>query len=55
MTPEPKYRRTGPDPVGLSWRELIHSGADLSQTDGFDLERLMDRQRERASREGEGR
>ena len=55
MTPEPKFRRTGLDPIGLSWRELIQSGPDLSQADGFDLEHLMDRQREYAAREGEGR
>ena len=55
MTPEPKFRQTGPDPIGLSWHELIQSGADLSQADGFDLEHLMDRQREDASRAGENR
>jgi len=55
MTPEPKFRRTGPDPIGLSWRELIQSVPDLSQAEGFDLERLIDRQREHASRAGEGR
>ena len=49
MTPEPKFRRTGLDPIGLSWRELIQSGPDLSQADGFDLEHLMDRQREHAA------
>jgi hypothetical protein len=55
MTPEPKHRHTVPDAVGLSWREIVQTGVDLAQADGFDLERLIDRQRENAARSGEGR
>lgn len=55
MTPEPKLRQMAPDAVGLSWREIVQTGADFSQADGFDLERLIDRQREHAARSGESR
>lgn len=55
MTPEPNHRQTGPEAVGLSWREILQTGADIAQADGFNLERLIDRQPENATRSGEGR
>jgi hypothetical protein len=54
-TPEPESRPATPPVNGHSWRDIVQSGADFAQIDGFVLEHLIDLQRDRARQPGEGR
>lgn len=54
-TPEPVvYTRPHPA-AGNGWRDIVQSGADSAQSEGFALEHLIDLQRDRAPEAGEGR
>lgn len=54
-TPEPKAAAQTPPTATNSWRDIVHSGADCAQIEGFALEYLIDLQRDRARYAGEGR
>lgn len=54
-TPDPRPPQQTPASVCNSWREILHSGADCAQIEGFTLEYLIDFQRQRGGAAGEGR
>jgi hypothetical protein len=54
MSPDPKVQERAIDDAALSWREILQHGAEFAQIDGFPLERLIDLQRGRTARLGEG-
>jgi len=55
MTPEPKAAPDTRLPTGSSWREIVMSGADSGQIEGFALEHLIDLQRDPKNVSGRGR
>ena len=55
MTPAPKEQSRRPESASDIWRDIVQSGADSAQIEGFTLEQLMDFKCDRASPSGEGR
>lgn len=55
MTPEPKEQSPRPASASDIWRDIVQSGADSAQIEGFALEQLMDLKCDRARPSGEGR
>jgi len=53
----PELRADAPKTLMASntWRDIVHSGADCAQIEGFALEQLIDLQRDRKRNAGEGR
>lgn len=53
----PELRAHAPKTLMASnaWREIVQSGANYAQIEGFALEYLIDLQRDRAHYAGEGR
>ena len=54
-TAETLPRRAQKQPETAPWRELIQSGAECTGIEAFALEHLIDLQRARAHKSGEGR
>lgn len=54
-TPEHHAPTERTAPARNSWREIVQTGADIAQIEGFALEHLIDLQRERAHPSGERR
>ena len=54
-TPEQKTPSKAPTLNGTTWRDIVQSGADTLQIEGFVLEHLIDMQRDRTRQFGEGR
>jgi len=54
-TPEQKTPSKAPTLNGTTWRDIVQSGADTLQIEGFALEHLIDMQRDRTRQFGEGR
>lgn len=55
MTAEPRANAPKPATPSTAWREIVQSGADGAQIEGFALEYLIDLQRDRMRSAGEGR
>lgn len=55
MTPAAQANNQKPDTASTTWREIVQSGADCAQIEGFALEHLIDLQRNRMRTAGEGR
>ena len=47
-TPEPGTEKPAPVKQTTSWRDIVQTGADFDQIEGFALEHLIDFQRDRA-------
>ena len=54
-TAEPAAASQPPATATNTWRDIVHSGADCAQIEGFALEHLIDLQRDRTRFAGEGR
>ncbi|KQB97672.1 hypothetical protein AL073_01625 [Loktanella sp. 1ANDIMAR09] len=55
MTPVSRATSQKPETASYTWREIVQSGADSAQIEGFALEHLIDLQRDRMRPTGEGR
>ncbi|KQI72955.1 hypothetical protein AN191_03325 [Loktanella sp. 5RATIMAR09] len=55
MTPVSRANSQKPETASATWREIVQSGADSAQIEGFALEYLIDLQRNRMRPAGEGR
>jgi hypothetical protein len=55
MTPVSRATSQKPETASSTWREIVQSGADSAQIEGFALEHLIDLQRNRMRPAGEGR
>ncbi|WP_172975795.1 MULTISPECIES: hypothetical protein [unclassified Roseivivax] len=54
-TTEPRANAVTPARTSNTWREIVQSGSEASDIDGFALEYLIDFQRDRARVAGEAR
>lgn len=54
-TPEPSPPSAPAASATTSWRDIVQSGADHVQIEGFALEHLIDLQRDRERKSGAGR
>mgnify|MGYP003632458932 FL=1 len=54
-TPEPRADAQKRATTDNSWRDIVQSGADCAQIEGFALEHLIDMQRDRTRFAGEVR
>jgi len=52
-TTEPKIADQNPETTPTNWRDIVYSGADFVQIEGFVLEHLIDLQRNHSRFAGE--